>query len=81
MAGKDNHRAPQQDTNNTDQGSGKVANDHNSAGNQEPTQLHQERRTPESRHDRESHIGSSNQVQARKAGGAGSGGRSTRGAG
>lgn len=63
------------------QGSGKVANDHNKAGDQAPTQTHQSRRTPESRHDRESNVGSSNQVQARKAGGAGSGGRSTRGAG
>lgn len=47
-------------------GSGKVAQAHNSAGNQSPTQTHQERRTPESRHDRESHIGSGNQNQSRQ---------------
>ena len=32
--------------------SGKLANDHNKAGNQKPTQRNEGRRTPESRHDR-----------------------------
>ncbi|MCO4095163.1 MAG: hypothetical protein HEQ37_17700 [Acidovorax sp.] len=50
-----------------------MANDHNSAGKQPATQLHQDQRTPHSRHDRESQIGSGNQSQSRK-GGAGSGG-------
>ena len=55
-------------------GSGKVANDHNSPGDQPPTQLHQGRRTPESR-DRDAHIGSGNQVQSRRgAPGSGTGG-------
>ena len=56
-------------------GSGKVANDHNSPGDQPPTQLHQGRRTPESRHDRDAHTGSGNQVQSRRgAPGSGTGG-------
>ena len=58
-------------------GSGKVANDHNSPGDQPPTQLHQGRRTPESRHDRDAHIGSGNQVQSRR----GAPGGGARGAG
>jgi len=33
-------------------GTGKVANDHNKMGHQEPTQRNEGRRTPESRHDR-----------------------------
>jgi hypothetical protein len=70
----DKHNAsPKDDGLKTDQGSGKVANDHNSAGKQPATQLHQDQRTPHSRHDRESQIGSGNQSQSRK-GGAGSGG-------
>jgi hypothetical protein len=59
--------------------SGKVENDHNKLGNQAPTQKNEGRRTPESRHDRESHIGGANQNQAR-TGGKG-GGRGPRGAG
>ncbi len=62
------------------QGSGKVANDHNSEGDKAATQLHQGRRTPESRHDRDSHLGSGNQSQSRQ-GAAGSGGGKGRGAG
>jgi hypothetical protein len=59
---------------------GKVANDHNKAGNKQPTQTHQEQRTPESRHDRETlGPGSQNQVSARKGGGGA--GRAPRGAG
>jgi hypothetical protein len=61
-------------------GAGKVANDHNKVGEQEPTQTNQGRRTPESRHDRQS-IGSGpqNVVTARKGGGGA--GRTPRGAG
>jgi hypothetical protein len=66
----DDRQAPQ---------SGKSANDHNKMGEQTPTQKNEGRRTPESRHDRESHIGGQNQNQAR-TGGKG-GGRSPRGAG
>lgn len=59
---------------------GKVENDHNKMGDQAPTQTNQGRRTPESRHDRETvGPGSHNQVAARK-GGAGAG-RGPRGAG
>lgn len=62
-------------------GSGKVANDHNREGAQGPTQLHQGRRTPESRHDRDAHIGSGNQVQSRRgAPGSGTGGSTGGGA-
>ena len=60
-------------------GSGKIANDHNKVGDQEPTQTNQGRRTPESRHDRQSTgSGPHNVVTARKGGGAG---RTPRGAG
>ena len=61
-------------------GTGKVANDHNKVGAQEPTQKNEGRRTPVSRHDRQS-IGSGphNQVTARKGGGGA--GRTPRGAG
>ncbi|KAF1021753.1 MAG: hypothetical protein GAK30_01653 [Paracidovorax wautersii] len=50
---------------------GKLANDRNKAGHQPATQRHESQRTPHSRSDRESHIGSSNQQQSRR-GGAGS---------
>jgi hypothetical protein len=60
-------------------GTGKVANDHNKSGAQEPTQTNQPRRTPESRHDRETQAGTHNVVQAR-TGGKG-GGRGPTGAG
>jgi hypothetical protein len=43
--------------NNDTEGSGKVANDHNRTGHQPATQIHQGKRTPESRHDRESFSG------------------------
>ncbi len=59
---------------------GKVANDHNKTGDQLPTQTNQGRRTPESRHDRQTlGAGSHNQVSARKGGGGA--GRTPRGAG
>ncbi|MGZ5179423.1 MAG: hypothetical protein ACXWC6_04765 [Ramlibacter sp.] len=47
---------------------GKVANDRNKAGASEPTQTHQSLRTPESRNDRESHMGGHNQTEARTGG-------------
>lgn len=45
---------------------GKVANDTNKTGERDATQLNQGHRTPQSRSDRESHIGSSNQSQSRR---------------
>ena len=44
----------------------KVENDHNKMGEQDATQLNQGHRTPESRSDRESHVGSHNQSQERR---------------
>ena len=59
---------------------GKVENDHNRQGHQEPTQVNEARRTPESRHDRQTRAGGpQNVISARKAGGGG--GRTPRGAG
>lgn len=56
-------------------GKGKVENDHNRQGAQAPTQKNEGQRTPDSRHDREAHVGSVNQTQARQhkaaSGGAG----------
>lgn len=43
--------------------------EHNKAGHQPLTPRNEPRRTPESRHDRESHVGSGNQHQARRGGG------------
>ncbi|WP_440106058.1 hypothetical protein [Acidovorax sp. BL-A-41-H1] len=83
MADKHN-TSDKDDGQNNDQGSGKVANDRNSAGKQPTTQLHQDQRTPHSRHDRESQVGSGNQSQSRKGGagsGGGAGGAGGRGAG
>jgi hypothetical protein len=48
--------------------SGKVENDFNKRGEQKPTQKNEGRRTPGSRHDRESQLGSDNQVQGRRGG-------------
>ena len=45
---------------------GKVGNDHNKVGDQTLTQKNQSKRTPDSRTDREAHIGSSNQTQSRR---------------
>lgn len=53
--------------------SGKVANDTNKVGDQAATQLNQGNRTPESRSDRQAHVGGTNQSQSRK-GPAGHGG-------
>jgi hypothetical protein len=44
----------------------KVENDTNKLGAQEPTQLNQGKRTPDSRSDREAHVGGSNQSQSRR---------------
>ena len=44
--------------------SGKVENDTNKQGNQKPTQKNEARRTANSRHDREDHIGN-NQTKIR----------------
>ncbi len=44
----------------------KVENDTNKLGEQDPTQLNQGKRTPDSRSDRESHVGGSNQSQSRR---------------
>ena len=60
-------------------GAGKVDNDHNKQGGQAATQVNEGKRTPESRHDRESQVGSHNQVAARKGGNAA--GKTGRGAG
>ena len=45
---------------------GKVENDTNKMGEQDATQLNQGKRTPDSRNDREAHIGGDNQSQARR---------------
>ncbi len=60
-------------------GKGKVENDHNRQGAKPPTQRNEGQRTPESRHDREAHVGSGNQAQTRQNKGGGPGG--DRGAG
>ena len=45
---------------------GKVENDTNKMGEKDATQLNQGKRTPDSRTDREAHLGSGNQTQSRK---------------
>lgn len=45
---------------------GKVENDFNKQGEQAPTQKNEGRRTPESRGDRDSQLGSDNQSNARR---------------
>jgi hypothetical protein len=45
---------------------GKVENDTNKMGEKEPSQLNQGQRTPDSRSDREAHVGGSNQSQSRR---------------
>ena len=54
---------------------GKVENDTNKVGNKDNTQINQGKRTPESRSDRESNIGGSNQSQTRRGPVGGSHGR------
>lgn len=53
---------------NTPDERGSLPPDHNKAGNQSPTPRNEPRRTAESRHDRESQVGSSNQTQSRRGG-------------
>ena len=45
---------------------GKVANDHNKVGEQALTQKNEAKRTSDSRTDREAHIGSGKQTQSRR---------------
>jgi hypothetical protein len=45
--------------------SGKVENDFNKIGNERPTQKNEGQRSPQSRHDREDHIGGGNQAKKR----------------
>lgn len=45
---------------------GKVENDTNKMGGKDATQLNQGQRTPDSRSDREAHIGGGNQSQSRR---------------
>ena len=52
---------------------GKLANDTNKMGGQEPTQVNEGQRTPESRHDRQNNAGTTNQVRSRRAIGGGGG--------
>jgi hypothetical protein len=47
---------------------GKVANDSNKTGDKAPTQKNEGQRTPQSRSDRESQVGSGNQSQSRRGG-------------
>ena len=53
---------------NTPDERGSLPSQHNKAGHQSPTPRNEQRRTVESRHDRESQLGSSNQSQARRGG-------------
>lgn len=57
---------------------GKVANDHNKVGEGTPTQKNEGRRTPESRHDRQTMVGGAMNVIQARTGGKGAG-RGTRG--
>ncbi|MEO7401005.1 MAG: hypothetical protein ABIV07_09615 [Polaromonas sp.] len=45
---------------------GKIENDSNKLGEKDATQLNQGQRTPDSRSDREAHIGGGNQSQSRR---------------
>lgn len=54
---------------------GKVENDFNKQGEQVPTQKNEGRRTPESRHDRESKIGNNQGKQSRSAPDSGASGK------
>ncbi|MEY4653240.1 MAG: hypothetical protein RI884_1821 [Pseudomonadota bacterium] len=47
---------------------GKVANDHNKLGDQAPTQKNQGARSPLSRNDRDTQVGSMNQSRMRQGG-------------
>lgn len=58
-----------------------MAHAHNSTGDKAATQTNQGRRTPESRGDRDTHLGSGNQGQSRQGGAGSSSGGGSRGAG
>jgi hypothetical protein len=59
------------------QASGKLANDHNQMGSQAPSQKNEGRRTPASRSDRDTQVGTDNQSRTRQGGpGTPSGGKS-----
>lgn len=47
---------------------GKIENDTNKLGTQKPTQKNEGKRTPKSRHDRDSLIGGQNQTKTRRGG-------------
>ncbi|MEY4712371.1 MAG: hypothetical protein RIS88_1821 [Pseudomonadota bacterium] len=49
-------------------GTGKVANDHNKLGDKAPTQKNQGERSPQSRNDRDTQVGSMNQSRVRQGG-------------
>ncbi len=78
MSSKDNKH---DDPGGNNAGNGKVANDHNSTGDKAATQTNQGRRTPESRGDRDTHLGSGNQAQSRQGSAGSSSGGGSRGAG
>ena len=61
------HRKPQNSRDKQEAHTGKVENDHNKLGDKHPTQKNEGKRTPQSRNDRESQIGT-NQSQARRGG-------------
>jgi hypothetical protein len=69
---RDNARTPVDDTSVQDNApkasghGGKVENDFNQTGDQKPTQRNEGQRTANSRNDRESHVGGSNQLQSRR---------------
>lgn len=69
---RDNARTPVDDTSLQDNApkasghGGKVENDFNQTGEQKPTQRNEGQRTANSRNDRESHVGGSNQLQSRR---------------
>lgn len=54
-------------------GTGKLANDRNQPGEETPTQKNEGRRSPESRNDRLTQAGGTNQVSMRRGGGPGGG--------
>ncbi|WPG39548.1 hypothetical protein [Variovorax sp. EBFNA2] len=66
-----NPNPPKNDPNDAtdDEGRENRSADHNKAGHQPLTPRNEPRRTPESRHDRESQVGSGNQSQSRRGGG------------
>lgn len=72
---RDNARTPVDDTRLQDDvpkasgHGGKVENDFNQVGDQKPTQRNEGQRTANSRSDRESHVGGSNQLQSRRGSG------------